>query len=312
MALKILSPEALHEWLREGKPIALIDVMVDEHFKAVHLSGAVNVCVYEIVFLENMAKLIPDRDRVIVVYGAGDRSLEALNAAEKLVNAGYRTVGMLQGGLNRWKALGYAVEGEDSAVLERAEPAVPFEDARYVVDTEQSVINWFGRNRTTTHGGTLRFSTGEFSFDNGELTGVFEVDMTSIKDIDLEGDPLQPQLIAHLKSVDFFYVDMFPRASFTITSAKRIDAVPSSLPNFSMQGVFNLRGVRKEIEFHATASPLQDGEVRIEAHFDIYRTRWGVLYGSSRFFEHLGYHLVYHPISLQLRLVAKNRGSHRQ
>ena len=182
MALKILSPEVLHERLGEGKPPALIDVLVDEHFKAVHLPGAVNVCVYEIVFLENMAKLIPDKDREIVVYGSGDRSLEALNAAEKLVNAGYRNVGMLQGGLNGWKALGYAVEGEDTAVLERAEQAVPFEDARYVVDTEQSIINWFGRNRTTTHRGTLRFSSGEFSFTNGELKGAFEVDMTSIQE----------------------------------------------------------------------------------------------------------------------------------
>ena len=305
MALSILSPEVLQCRLGEGTPPALIDVLVDEHFKAVHLPGAVNVCVYEIVFLENMAKLIPDKDREIVVYGSGDRSLEALNAAEKLVNAGYRNVGMLQGGLDGWKALGYAVEGEDTAILQRPEPAVPFEDARYVVDTEQSVVNWFGRNRTTTHRGTLRFSSGEFSFTNGELKGAFEVDMTSIQNIDLEGDPLQPHLIGHLKSVDFFFVDMFPRAFFTITSAKRIEEVPSSIPNFSVQGFFDLRGVKKEIAFVATASPLQDGEVRVEAHFDIDRSRWGVLYGSSRFFEHLGYHLVYQPISLHLRLAAQ-------
>jgi rhodanese-related sulfurtransferase/polyisoprenoid-binding protein YceI len=305
MAIKILSPEALHDLLREEKPIALIDVLVDEHFKAVHLPGALNVCVYEIVFLENMAKLIPDRDREIVVYGSGDTSLEAIDAARKLVNAGYGNVNMLQGGLNGWKALGYAVEGEDTAVLERAEQGLSFKDARYVVDTEQSIVNWFGRNKTTAHRGTLRFSSGGFSFNNGELKGAFEADMTSIQDIDLEGDPLQPYLIGHLRSVDFFYVDMFPRASFTITSAKQIEAVPSSLPNFSVQGIFNLRGVKKKIEFLATASALQDGEVMIEAHFDIDRTRWGVLYGSSRFYEHLGYHLVYHSVSLQLRLVAR-------
>ncbi len=304
MTLKILSPEVLHERLGGEEPPALIDVLVDDHFKAVHLPGSVNVCVYEIVFLENMAKLIPDKDREIVVYGSGDRSLEALNAAEKLVNAGYRNVSMLRGGLDGWKALGYAVEGGDTAVPERADQVVP-DNARYVVDTKQSIINWFGRNKTTTHRGTLRFSSGGFSFTNGVLKGAFEVDMTSIQNIDLEGDPLQPQLIGHLRSVDFFYVDMFPRASFTITSAERIEAVPSSLPNFRVQGIFILRGVKNEGEFLATASPLQDGEVRVEAHFDIDRTRWGVLYGSNRFFEHLGYHLVYHPISLHLRLVAR-------
>ncbi len=305
MTLKILSPEALRERLGGEEPPALIDVLVDDHFKAVHLPGAVNVCVYEIVCLENMAKLFPDKDREIVVYGSGDRSLEALNAAEKLVNAGYRNVGMLRGGLDGWKALGYPVEGGDTAVPERADQALPFDDARYVIDTGQSIINWFGRNKTTTHRGTLRFSSGEFSFANGVLKGASEVDMMSIQNIDLEGDPLQPQLIGHLKSVDFFYVDMFPRASFTITSAERIEAVPSSLPNFRIRGVFNLRGVKNQVEFLATAGPLQDGEVGIEAHFDIDRTRWGVLYGSSRFFEHLGYHLVYHPISIHLRLVAR-------
>ncbi len=305
MTLKILSPEVLHEWLREEKPIALIDTLVDERFKTVHLPGAINACVYEIVFLENMVKLIPDREREIVVYGSGDRSLEAINAAEKLVDAGYRKVYILQGGLDGWKERGYELQGEGAAPGGGVPQDRPFRDARYSVDTEQSVIDWFGRNRTTTHHGTLRLASGEFGFADGVLTGAFEVDMTSIRDIDLEGDPLQPQLIWHLKSADFFFVEMFPRASFTITSARQVEDAPSSLPNFDVRGIFNLRGVKQEIAFPATASAPQDGEVRVEAHFDIDRTRWGVLYGSDRFFEHLGYHLVYHAVSLQLRLVAR-------
>lgn len=39
-------------------------------------------------------------------------------------------------------------------------------------------------------------------------------------------------------------------------------------------------------------------------HFDIDRTRWGVICGSSRFFKHLGMHLVYDPISIQVRIFA--------
>jgi hypothetical protein len=41
----------------------------------------------------------------------------------------------------------------------------------------------------------------------------------------------------------------------------------------------------------------------IEAHFDIDRTRWKVIYGSARFFEHLGMHLVFDPISIQIYLM---------
>lgn len=41
------------------------------------------------------------------------------------------------------------------------------------------------------------------------------------------------------------------------------------------------------------------------AHFEFNRTRWGVIYGSSRFFRHLGMHLVFDLISLQLRIVTE-------
>jgi hypothetical protein len=39
------------------------------------------------------------------------------------------------------------------------------------------------------------------------------------------------------------------------------------------------------------------------ANFDLDRTRWGVIYGSARFFKHLSYHIVYDLISIDLRVV---------
>jgi rhodanese-related sulfurtransferase len=305
MRIKMMSPKALHDRLKDGRPVALMDVLVDEHFRAVHLPGAMNACVYEIIFLETIAGLITEKDHEIVVYGANDKSLEAATAAEKLVGAGYLNVSVLEGGLEGWKATGYELEGEDAGVPERVKPALPSEDTHYVVDCEQSVIHWYGRNRNTTHHGILRLSSGGIGIKKGKIKGMFEIDMASIKDIDLEGDPLQPKLTWHLMSEDFFFVRMFPKASFTIISAKQVEEVPSSLPNFRVQGVLEMRGLANTIEFPATVSALQDGDVKIEAHFDIDRTHWGVLYGSSRFFEHLGYHLVYNLISLQIRLVAR-------
>jgi polyisoprenoid-binding protein YceI len=75
------------------------------------------------------------------------------------------------------------------------------------------------------------------------------------------------------------------------------------LPNVEVEGLLELRGVRKDIRFPATVNRLPEGGVSVEAHFDIDRTRWEVIYGSSRFFEHLGMHLVFDPISIQLRMV---------
>ena len=57
--------------------------------------------------------------------------------------------------------------------------------------------------------------------------------------------------------------------------------------------------------FSANTSGEQCGEVIIESHFDIDRTRWGITYGSARFFERLGMHLVFDLISIQLRIVAR-------
>ncbi|MDX2479661.1 MAG: hypothetical protein QNK24_04915 [Desulfuromusa sp.] len=50
---------------------------------------------------------------------------------------------------------------------------------------------------------------------------------------------------------------------------------------------------------------VEDGKVAAEVHFDFDRTRWGVIYGSTKFFKHLGIHLVFDQISLPLRIVTR-------
>ena len=307
MRYGMISPENLKRLLSRDVPPVLMDVLADDHFRAVHLPGALNICVYETVFLDKVAQAVPDMGHPVIVYGFSDRTLEAYTAAEKLVNRGYRGVSVLTGGLKAWSAAGYALEGEDLGILDRAEYVLPEDNTQYLVDCDQSVIHWFGRNRTTTHHGTVRLSSGEIGIRKGRIRGVFEIDMTSMQDLDLEGDPRRPDLVAHLLSEDFFFARMFPRATFTISSAEQIEEVPSSLPNFRVNGAFELRGIVNPVEFLAVVSPPQDGEVKIEAHFDIDRTRWGVLYGSSRFFEHLGYHLVYNLVTIQLRIVAREK-----
>ena len=55
----------------------------------------------------------------------------------------------------------------------------------------------------------------------------------------------------------------------------------------------------------ATVTPTADRRMAAEAHFDFDRVRWGIIYGSRRFFEHLGMHGVFDMISIQLRIVAR-------
>jgi polyisoprenoid-binding protein YceI len=251
-----------------------------------------------------MVDMVVDKDRLVVLYGASERSRDALTAAEKLVRAGYRNVFAVAGGLKAWHELGGRLEGEAlDAVAES--PRLDLEDRLYTVDTERSIIQWAGRNPNTLHFGTVKFSEGAISVHDKTATGSFIIDMRTITSGSLAGNPLKPVLEAHLASDDFFFVEKYPTARFTIISARIVDEPTLSAPNLEVRGDLELVGTRKGIEFAATLNNLDDGGVAAEAHFDIDRTQWGIVYGSSRFFEHLGMHLVFDLISVQLRIVAR-------
>lgn len=298
-----VSPETLRQWEKEGKKFVLLDVLTPEHHAEVHIPGARNACVFQVTFLDQMHALFPGKDQVIVVYGSSERSRDAVTAAEKLCRAGYANVVVLEAGIAAWRESGYPLDGEQAGRPADREKGLKIEDGTYRVNTSTSLIEWRGRNPNTTHHGTLQLFEGAITVRDGVIGGSFEIDMTSIRNINLEGDALQPVLVSHLQSDDFFFVKMFPRARFRITRVAPVKKPNWSTPNFRVRGSLELRGIKKEIEFQATVNPLPEGAASVEAHFDIDRTRWGVIYGSSRFFEHLGMHLVFDLISIQLRLV---------
>ncbi len=305
---KRISPHALKQKVENGKDLIIIDTLTKDHYTKVHLPNARNACVFEVTFLDQIAGVIPEKDDVIVVYGSSEKSMDATTAAEKLIRAGYSNVLALDGGLALWREAGYPLEGEQIRILEAPEMEFRIEDGSYKVDTDQSIIEWTGRNVNKKHYGAVKLSRGEMTVKDASIKGSFEIDMTSIKNIDLDGDDLQPILISHLESDDFFFVKMFPRALFSLKTARLIEKPDLSSPNFKVKGTLKLRGIKKEITFPATVNPLPEGGAVVEAHFDIDRTRWGVIYGSSRFFEHLGMHLVFDLISFQLRLVVEAKG----
>jgi len=300
----VVTPKELQSLLNQGKDLALIDTLPEDHFVKRHLQGARNACVYQVAFPSQVESIVPDRKHHVVLYGSSGRSLDAITAAEKLDRLGYEHVSVLSGGLKAWVEAGYPLEGQDPDGADETE-GIHIEERTYRIDTGQSIIEWAGRNVNTKHFGTLRLSRGEVVVSNGEIKGSFDVDMGSIKNISLEGDPLQGVLIAHLLSDDFFFVDRFPHATFTIDSARWSDERTLTYPNLHIDGTLDLHGVKKPISFSATLGMLADGAIAAEAHFDIDRTEWGILYGSSRYFEHLGMHLVFDLISIQLRIVAR-------
>jgi rhodanese-related sulfurtransferase/polyisoprenoid-binding protein YceI len=297
--------DKLRAWMEKGRDVVVIDVLPGDVYRKRHLPGARNACVYEVVFPQQVEAIVPDRSREIVVYGSRLVSMDAATAAEKLARLGYQRVYVLNGGVAAWREATYPLEGEEVHGTLDPGSRLTLPGGVYAVDTDQSTIEWTGRNPNGRHLGTIKLAGGEITVGGSDISGFFTVDMGTIKNIDLEGNDWQPVLIAHLQSDDFFFVKLFPTAKFTISAAKLVSDPTLSSPNLEVEGILELRGVQNSLSFPATVSTLADGRIAAEAHFDLDRTRWKVIYGSSRFFEHLGMHLVFDPITLQLRLVTR-------
>ncbi|GAB6111007.1 rhodanese-like domain-containing protein [Desulfomicrobium salsuginis] len=281
----------------------VLDVLPPEHFEARHIPGARNACVYEVTFLDQAAALAPDKTAPIIVYGAGEGSLDAVTAAGKLHRAGYVNVSVLHGGFPAWQAAGHPLEGTRADEHDSAHPVLELRKARYVAVPTESTLIWTGRNAGGRHTGTLAMREGTLIREGEGFKGIFTLAMDSIANTDLAGTDLQPVLENHLKSDDFFFVSHFPTCTVEITDMTPVPDAPATLPNFRATAVMTLRGVAREIAFDAHVCPLAEGRLALMAHLDLDRTIWGALYGSARFFKYLSYHVVHDMISVDLRVV---------
>ncbi|MBT8372293.1 MAG: YceI family protein [Deltaproteobacteria bacterium] len=300
----VVAGSDLKTLLTEKPETVLIDLLPPDHFTGRHIPGAKNACVFQVSFLDDVAAIVPDKQVSIVVYGASQNSQDAATALEKLDRAGYAHLTFLKGGLEEWSRAGYDFEGEAPDQQDDPQTTVTLPDGQYTVDAGASEVEWTGRNPNTSHFGTVDIAKGVIDINDRQITGMVEIDMNTIHNINLEGDELHPVLEAHLRSDDFFFTKMFPKAVFTVKEATRIDRGWQTAPNYHVNGELTLRGVSADLDFDATVAVMDDGSLAMEAHFDMDRTRWNVIYGSTRFFEHLGMHKVFDLISFQIQMIA--------
>ena len=72
-----------------------------------------------------------------------------------------------------------------------------------------------------------------------------------------------------------------------------------------IQGELTLCGVTAGLDFHATAFQGPDRTIVTRAQVEFDRTRWKIIYGSARFFENLGMHVVFDHISIDVKITAR-------
>jgi rhodanese-related sulfurtransferase len=295
----ITTSELAAQLLQEQPPV-LIDVMLEEVFKTRHLPGAQNACVYDMAFLDLVKKNVPDPETPVIVYDSGLNNLASTTAAQKLIAAGYTHVTEFPGGLEEWQAAGLPVEGSGRG--SESVPVAP--DGRHAINLKKSQIEWTGRNLIAAHSGTIHLRHGSLEIENGRpVRGLFTLDMSTMQNTDIKDSKMRQMLMQHLVGEDFFDVEHFPDAEFLLSQITSLPAATLGSPNAQVHGKLTLKGVSREIDFLAILAVTPEGLLAADAHFDVDRTQWNVLYGSGKFYEKLGKHLVNDEISIGLKLI---------
>jgi rhodanese-related sulfurtransferase/polyisoprenoid-binding protein YceI len=295
-----IDPRGLARRIEASDDLTIVDVLLPEHYQAHHIPGAVNACVYEIVFLDTIRRLIPNQSTPIVVYDSSKRSQASANAARKLQDAGYLNVCDLSDGIEGWSAAGFPLEPAGAKLA--GEPGL--QDKKYRIDTDKSQVTWTGRNLAGRHTGNLAISSGELAIEGGELTGGrIVIDMKSINNFDLQDANYRTMLISHLLSEDFFEISRYPSAEAILKGWRPIPGATQGRANYRIEADLTIKGITHPVSFDAVIVP-QDDCIKAQAALDIDRTAWNVTYGSGKLFEKLGMHLVNDLVTLEFFLVA--------
>ncbi|MFK5921054.1 MAG: YceI family protein [Verrucomicrobiota bacterium] len=285
--------------LSELSDFQLLDLRLPDDYEAVHLAAALNNCVFEVSFIDQLEKTAPNPSLTTLVYGANDDSMEAAVAVEKMQQAGYTDVQILAGGFQAARQAGLPiVTGKplpDTAQLT---------DGRHAINLEESSLEWLGRNLLNKHWGTAPIESGHLEFCDGKLTsGEFVIDLQQMACSDLKNSDLHDILIDHLHSDDFFDVKNHPKATFTLKNSSPLNNSSPGACNLAITGELTLRGQTHPIEFEAAVGLTPEGQPAAQASFSIDRTQWGILYGSGKFFHRLAGHLVNDLLEFQIKIL---------
>ena len=156
------------------------------------------------------------------------------------------------------------------------------EDGIYALNPETSVIDWTATYLVGTERlGTVEAQEGSVTVEDEELEATeITIDMTSIE------AELGEKLSDHLKNSDFFEVETYPTATFTMTG----DEVIVADGEHTVIGTFTIKGITHEQEVMMALSMEDEDTVRAMGTVVLDRSIFGIEFGSTSFFslEELG------------------------
>ena len=171
----------------------------------------------------------------------------------------------------------------------------------YTVDAAASSVAWTGSegfafNLDHAHNGTLAITKGNLLTSDSLFTGSVEIDMRSLKVLDIKKEASNKKLTNHLLSADFFEAEKFPMATFEIVSATPIDA-----DSARVTGNLTLKGMTKSVVIPAKIGK-SDSTLTATAKFYINRKDWNMHYRSE---DSFGDEMIRPEVLIELNIVAK-------
>lgn len=145
-----------------------------------------------------------------------------------------------------------------------------------------SDVHWWGykmaKTEASSHDGKVKVQSGNLVMKGNQLVGgTFVLDMTSINATDLTGDR-QTRLNNHLKNADFFEVDKYPTASYTITSVKKN---ADKIYNYIVSGNLTVKGKTNSVSFPAKISYSKGVVSLVSDKFSFDRQKFDIAYKAA-------------------------------
>lgn len=207
--------------------------------------------------------------------------------------------------------VGCGSDGADSDISEKRAAASKSESAAtYALDLTSSKVLWEGTKSTgTVHHGTIDLKVGEIHVENGMITsGEFTIDMTTIEDLDLEGD-YKAGLEAHLKGTaegkegDFFNTIKYPTAEFVITDVEEVKGEDGV--NAKISGNLTIKEITHNVGFKALVTVDGNNVTAVAPKFKIDRTKWDVMFMAKSIMDDLKNGFINDDIGIELQINAK-------
>jgi polyisoprenoid-binding protein YceI len=144
---------------------------------------------------------------------------------------------------------------------------------RYVINAQNSKIEFVGSKVTGSHNGSFGSFTGQVDYAGApEKSRVnITIDSNSITTDD-------PKLTEHLKTPDFFDVGKFPQSTFVSTEIKPGGERGAT---HTVTGNLTMHGVTKSVTFPATIAVTTEAAT-VDSSFSINRKDFGINYAGAR------------------------------